>query len=72
MLNNVVDFAYQIIEMESIIEEQARKIERLEQVEKDYHKLLDESLYHGQAMMGNMLKLFLTPGVIKVCEDDIK
>lgn len=65
---NIVDLAWQIIEMQRTILEQERKIERLARIEKDYNELLDSSLKYGNAMMGNMLKLYMTPGIVKACE----
>lgn len=68
---NIVALAWQIIEMQRTILEQERKIERLARIEKDYNELLDSSLKHGNAlllMMGNMLKLYMTPGIVEACE----
>lgn len=65
---NIVNLAWQIIEMHRTILEQEREIARLERIEKDYNELLDSSLKHGSAIMGNVLKMRMTPGVIEACE----
>jgi alpha-beta hydrolase superfamily lysophospholipase len=67
---HVVDFAYQVIEMHERIRDLEFENNRLRQYEHDYHELLNESLAHNQAMMGNTLKLFLTPGVIEACQSN--
>jgi hypothetical protein len=63
----VVDFAWQVIEMQRTIDAQEREITRLMKIEEDYNSLLDSSIEHGRAMMGNVLKLCMTPGVIEAC-----
>lgn len=65
---DVVDFAYQVIEMHNKILDLEQENERLRRYEKDYDNLLNESLAHSQAMIGNTLKLFLTPGVVEACQ----
>jgi len=67
MKMNVVDLAWQVIEMQRTIDEQERQITRLMRIEEDYNSLMDSSLEHGRAMMGNVLKLCLTPGVVEAC-----
>lgn len=67
---DVVDFAYQVIEMHERIRDLEFENNRLRQYEHDYHELLHSSLAHNQAMMGNTLKLFLTPGVIEACQSN--
>jgi hypothetical protein len=64
----VVDFAWQVIEMQRTIDAQEREITRFMRIEEDYNKLLDSSMEHGRAMMGNVLKLCMTPGVIEACK----
>lgn len=64
---NVVDFAYQVIEMHNKITDLEIENERLRQYKKDYNDLLNNSLAHSQETMGNTLKLFLTPGVVEAC-----
>ena len=65
---NVVDFAWQVIEMQRTIDAQERQITRLMRIEEDYNALLDSSMEHGRAMMGNVLKLCMTPGVVEACQ----
>lgn len=65
---NVVDLAYQIINMHHKIIVQAAEIERLEKIEKDHRDLLDSSIQHNQHMAGNLLKLVLVPGVLDACQ----
>lgn len=50
------------------IDEQERKITRLMRIEDDYNILLESSIEHGRAMMGNVLKLCMTPGVVEACQ----
>jgi hypothetical protein len=68
MKMDIVDFAYQVIEMNEKIRELEFENERLRQYERDYHKLLNSSLSHNQEMIGNTLRLFMTPGVIEACQ----
>lgn len=65
---DVVDFAHQVIEMHNRITALEQENERLRQYKKDYNDVLNESLAHSQAMIGNTLKLFLTPGVVEACQ----
>lgn len=68
----VVDFAWQVIDMQRTINEQDREITRLMKIEEDYHKLLDSSIEHNRIMMGNVLELCMTPGVIEACKANRK
>lgn len=67
---NVVDFAYQVIEMQERITQLEIQNEQLSWFKEEYHKLLDSSMQHNQAMMGNIFKLCLTPGVIEACKEN--
>lgn len=60
---DVVNFAYQIIQMNEQINILQDEVERLQEIEKDYNTLLGESVRYGQEMMGGMLKILLTPKV---------
>lgn len=62
---NVVDFAYEIIEMDRIIKSQQKEIDRLSEYETKYRELMDSSIKHGEKMMANMLSVLLVPGVSK-------
>ena len=68
---DIVDFAYQVIEMQNRITDLEIENSRLRRFEHDYNELLNDSLAHSHVMMGNTLKLFLTPGVIEACHDHI-
>ena len=65
---NVVDFAWQVIEMQRTIDAQERQITRLMQIEDDYNALLESSAGHGRVMSGHVLKLCMTPGVVEACQ----
>jgi hypothetical protein len=65
---DVVDFAYQVIEMNERIRDLEVENERLRRFEHDYNELLNDSLAHSHVMMGNTLRLFLTPGVVEACQ----
>jgi hypothetical protein len=67
---DIVDFAYQVIEMQNRIVDLEIENERLRKYEFDYNELLNDSLAHSQVMIGNTLKLFLTPGVIEACQEN--
>ena len=72
MKMNVVDFAWQVIEMQRTLDAQELQITRLMRIEEDYNQLLQSSIEHGRAMMGNVLKLCMMPGVVgayRVAED---
>jgi hypothetical protein len=67
---DIVDFAHQVIEMNERIRDLEFENSRLRRFEHDYNELLNESLAHSHAMIGNTLKLFLTPGVIEACQEN--
>ena len=67
-MNDIVDMAYQIIEMDRIIQDQRYEIEHLKQFEKLYFELLDNDIKHGKEMVGNILKTLLTPNVLPALE----
>lgn len=60
---NVVEFAYQIVDMHKTLNKQKAQIVELEQYRKDYFELLNSSMKHNDAMMGNLLKVIMTDGV---------
>jgi hypothetical protein len=60
---NVVDFAQQILNMNSLIIRQKAELERLKDYEKKYNTLLNDSLSHSKAMVGNIVKTLMVPGV---------
>lgn len=64
MKMNIVDFAWQVIEMQRKIDDQEHEITRLMQIEEDFNELLASSTEHSRVMMGNVLTLCMTPGVV--------
>ena len=56
---NVVDFAHEIIAMEEEINYLRAENKQLKEYEEKYTKLLDESIKHGNTMMGYLLKASL-------------
>ena len=70
MKMDIVDFAYQVIDMQKRITHLEIENQRLKLVEDAYQDLLDSSLKDHQVMMGNILKLCLTPGVVKACQEN--
>lgn len=67
---NIVDFAYQVIEMQERITQLEIQNEQLSWYKEEYHKLMDSTMQHNQVMMNNILKLCLTPGVIEACQEN--
>lgn len=70
MKMNVVDFAYQIIEMNRKIIDLEIENKRLRGYEEKYHELLDQSLSHNEAMLGNIFKICTTPGVVPALQEN--
>ena len=70
MKMDIVDFAYQVIEMNERIRNLEFENSSPRRFEHDYNELLNESLAHRHSMMGNTLKLFLIPGVIEACQEN--
>lgn len=62
---NVVDLAWQIIEMRQTIEDQQRELEHLRWLKEHLYERLASHERHGDAMMGEVLKMCLTPGVVE-------
>lgn len=60
---NVVQFAYQVIEMQDRIDALEHEVTRLSKIEHQYNELLDSSVTHGEQMMGGWLKLLLSDRV---------
>ena len=56
---DVVEFAYQIIDMQRTIEKQADEIERLRDYEQRYHRLLNKSISDGEVMIRQLTELVL-------------
>jgi len=56
---NIENLAWEILDMGKELTFLRRENARLKEIEAKYTKLLDESIQHGQAMMGNVLKACL-------------
>ena len=56
---NIVTLAYEILDMQAEILLLRKENERLKDYENKYNKLVDESIQHGNVMMGNLLKASL-------------
>jgi hypothetical protein len=65
---SVVDFAWQIIDMDRKLGEQAAEIAHLREYKAMYEAEINRGIEHGQKMMGNLLTLCLTPGVAAACQ----
>ncbi len=61
---DVVDFAYQIINMQRRIKELECELQRVSKYEEEYRTILDGSIKHSETMMRNTIKMLLTPGVV--------
>lgn len=61
---NVVEFAHQVLDMQSRIHELEREVAELRDYRERYDALLQDSLNHNQRMMTNMLEVCMTPGVL--------
>lgn len=59
----LVEMAQDIINMQEELEYLRGRVAELEEVEKKYNKLVYSSLEHSQQMVGNTIKMLLTPGV---------
>lgn len=68
MANLAVQLARDVLEMQRTIDLQEREITRLQRIEEQYHELLDSSLAHSQKMVGGLLALTATPGVMEALE----
>lgn len=65
---DVVDMAYQVIEMDRELQRlRSDKVELIE-LRKKYMELLNGSIAHGEHMIGGLLKIALTPGVMDAIE----
>jgi hypothetical protein len=61
---SVVDFAYQIIDMHNSNERLKDELAELREYRQKYFDLLNSSTAHSQAMVGSILKIAMTPGVL--------
>jgi hypothetical protein len=68
MSTKLVDFAYDIIEMQERITRLEMENEQLRWFKEEFHNLLKSSEQQHDTMMGNLLQLCITPGVIEACQ----
>lgn len=61
---SVVGFASEVLAMQEKIEELEHEVSMLKWYEENYHDLMSSSSQHNQAMMSNLLKMAMTPGVV--------
>ena len=66
---NVVNFAYQILEMQARIQELESENAKLRNYRERYNDLLNSSVEHNQHMMLNLLNVAMTPGVVEAMQD---
>lgn len=59
---DIVDLAYDIIDMHKRLVEQERQIEHLKEYENKYNQLLNDSIKHSNNMTGNYLNAILSKG----------
>jgi hypothetical protein len=64
---NVVEFARQILDMQCQIDYLQEENESLRHYRKEYMDQLNQGIKHGEEMMGGLLSLALTPGVMEAC-----
>lgn len=58
----LVNFAHDILSMNSTINNLQREVARLEKIEQEYNDLLKNSMQHSQDMMGNLLTACMALG----------
>lgn len=61
---SVMDFAEAIREMDRELQFLRARVEDLQEYERKYHELLDESVKHGQKMMVGWLGLLTSDNVV--------
>ena len=64
---DVVDFARQIIAMDDRICELEIENSELRGYRQKYTQSLRDGVAHGEAVMGGLLKIALTPGIMEAC-----
>ena len=62
---NVVNFAYEILEMQARIQELEIENAKLREYRNKYDDLLSSSVAHNETMMFNILKVAMTPDIIQ-------
>jgi len=69
---NVVDFAWQVIDMSQLIKRQKLELEELRGYKQKYFDLLNADIAHSQVMIGGILQIAMTPGVMEAIGDNNK
>lgn len=68
MMNvDIVDFAHQILDMQRENEALRMENKELRKYQKDYLDLLNRDIEHNKHMVGGLLALAMTPGVMEAC-----
>jgi len=61
-MKSVVDFAYQIIDMQERILAQEEELARLRKIEQEYNQFLDSSIKYQNTMQGQVIERLLNDG----------
>lgn len=67
-MSSVIQFANDVLDMQQRLREQEEELWHLREVEKKYRELLGSSLAHSEHMVGQTLRLLMTPGVVEACQ----
>ena len=67
-MKSVIDFAYEIINMQERILVQEEELNRLRKIEQEYNKFLDSSIQYQHTMRGQVIELLLNEGKFKTSE----
>jgi hypothetical protein len=71
-MNSALNFARDVIAMQVRIEDLEMEVTRLKRYEHDYNELLDSALAHNRTMVGNLLEVCMTPGVVDAMREHHK
>lgn len=66
---HAVDFANQTLAMQHKIDDLEMEVARLRRIEEDFEDLLRASCAHNEKVLGNLLQLAMTPGVLEATTD---
>lgn len=58
---NVVDFAYQVLEMQHELQELRRENKKLRAIEKEYNQFVVDSINNNQQTMNNFVAMLVNP-----------
>lgn len=64
---DVVEFAEQVLSMHHRLMRQERELEELREYRGRYLQSLNDGIAHSRHIMGGMLELAMTPGVLDAC-----